>query len=436
MVVTQPAWLQKGAMMKLSYDVVVIGGGTAGVIAATQAGRAGAATLLVEKTGLLGGTVTSGAVNFPGLFHAWGHQIIAGIGWDLVSRCVAEAGGLMPDFSAPPEQHWQQQVRVDRAVFAALCDEWVLGAGAELLLHAMVAAVAEDGDGWRVTLCGKGGLEDVRAAVLVDCTGDANAVAVAGCRLVMPDVVQPATLIYHVSGYDLAALDVDTINRRFEERVRRGELAYTDIGWNTGRADVGAWLAKHGSTANHVCGINARDSAGKTALEVEARRSFLRLYRFLKTQPGLHDLRIDFLAPECGVRETVTIVGKRTVTAGDYTSGRLWDDAVCYSFYPIDVHTADGSGLDCRPLRPGVVPAIPRGAMLPEGSRNLVVAGRCISSDRPANSALRVQATCMATGQAAGAMAALAARTGVDVESVPMEDVRALLREHGAIVPG
>jgi hypothetical protein len=303
-------------------------------------------------------------------------------------------------------------------------------------LHTMVAAVANDGDGWRITLCTKGGLVEVRAAALVDCTSDANAVALAGFGLVVPDVVQPATLIYHACGYDMEALDLAAINRRFEEGVRRGDLSYTDIGWNTDRADVGGWLSRHGSTANHVSGINARDSAGKTALEIEARRAFLRLYRFLKAQPGLRDLRIDFMAPECGVRETVTIAGKCTVTAGDYTSGKLWDDAVCYSFYPIDVHTADGSGLDCRPLRPGIVPAIPRGAMLPVGSRNLVVAGRCIASDRAANSALRVQATCMATGQAAGALAALATRTGTEVETLPMASVRGLLREHGAIVPG
>ncbi len=81
------------------YDVIVVGGGTAGVVAAIQAGRAGAKTLLVEKTGMLGGTTTTGGVNFPGLFHAWGRQIIAGIGWDLVTRCVAETGGTLPDFA-------------------------------------------------------------------------------------------------------------------------------------------------------------------------------------------------------------------------------------------------------------------------------------------------------------------------------------------------
>jgi phytoene dehydrogenase-like protein len=92
-----------------SYDVIVFGGGTAGVVAAIQAGRAGAKTLLVEKTGMLGGTMTNGAVNFPGLFHAWGRQVIAGIGWELVSRCVAEAGDTLPDFTDYKRPHWHPE---------------------------------------------------------------------------------------------------------------------------------------------------------------------------------------------------------------------------------------------------------------------------------------------------------------------------------------
>ena len=417
------------------YEVVICGGGTAGVVAAVQAGRAGARTLLVDKNGLLGGTTTTAGVSFPGLFHAWGRQVIAGIGWELVSRCVAETGGRLPDFSTPPPRHHLHQVHVDRAVFAALCDEAVLDAGADILLHTMLAQVSYQSGRWRLTLCTKTGLAEVTAGVLVDCTGDANAVALAGLPLRVPETCQPATLVCRVSGYDVAALDLDAITAAFEREVHAGRLRYTDAGWNTSRPDVAGWLRSGGGNAGHVHGINARDSQGKTLLEIDARRAFLRLIRFLRTQPGLQRLRVEFLAPECGVRETATIAGKATVTAADYTSGRVWEDALCHAFYPIDLHTAEAAGLDCRPLAPGVVPTVPRGALLPAGSRNLVVAGRCLSSDRLANSALRVQATCMATGQAAGALAALAARTGADVEELPLASVHALLREHAAIVP-
>jgi glycine/D-amino acid oxidase-like deaminating enzyme len=419
------------------YDVIVLGGGTAGVVAAIQAGRAGAKTLLVEKTGMLGGTMTNGGVSSPGLFHAWGRQVIAGIGWELVSRSVAEAGDTLPDFTDYRRPHSQLHVRVNAFLYAALCDEAAVAAGVELLFHAMPAALTEapDGDGWDVTLCTKTGLTTGHARVVVDATGDANAASLAGLPVVIPEETQPATLSCLAAGYDPAQLDLEAINRAFDAEVKAGRLAYTDASWNTTAANVGKWLGNRGFNASHVHHINARDSAGRTQLELEARKSLLRLYRFLRRQPGLEKLNIAHLAPECGVRETAIVRGKRTVTIEDYCSGRLWDDAVCYSFYPIDLHTSAGGGLRCEPLREGVVPTVPRGALLPEGSRNFLVAGRCLSSDRLANSALRVQATGMATGQATGALAALASREHGDPEAVPLAELDALLRQHAAIVP-
>ncbi len=423
--------------MNEHHDVVVIGGGTAGVVAAVQAGRAGAKTLLVEKTGILGGTTTNGGVNFPGLFHAWGRQVIAGIGWELVTRCVAETGGTLPDFANYARPHWQLRIRVNRFVYAALCDEAVVDAGVDILFHTMLAGVEPqaEGRGWQVTLCTKSGPTERDVAVLIDTTGDANATAMAGFPIRIPDENQPATLSCQASGYDLADLDIDAINSAFDAEVRAGRLTYTDASWNADAPNIDRWLRSRGSQANHIHHINARDSEGKTRLELASRRSLLRLYRFLRQQPGLETLVIDQLAPECGVRETTTIQGKRAVTVEDYTSGRTWDDAVCYFFYPVDLHRSSGGGLQCEPLVEGVVPTIPRGALLPAESSNFLVAGRCIASDRLANSALRVQATCMATGQAAGAIAALSASTGVDPEELPIADVHQLLREHSAIVP-
>ena len=135
------------------------------------------------------------------------------------------------------------------------------------------------------------------------------------------------------------------------------------------------------------------------------------------------------------MRESVTVVGDATITHADYVSGRLWADAVCHSFYPIDLHRLDKDGLDYCVLPEGVVPTVPLGALIPRNMDGLLVAGRCLSSDRLANSALRTQPCCMATGQAAGAAAALAARTATPVRQVPINQIRDALRKHGAIVP-
>ncbi len=424
------------AQINEAYDVIVVGGGSAGMCATVQSARAGASTLLIEKTGCLGGTTTNGGVNFPGLFHAWGKQVIKGIGWELIERCFKESGDTFPDFSVIPERHWHHQVLVDRAVYTALCDEIVVESGAQILFHSMPAALREVSDTEKVlTLCSKTGLRDIRAQVVIDCSADANLAGLAGYALSEAEHKQPATLSCAASGYDYNALDIPAINQAFDKWVAEGRGKYTDASWNAQGAAVGMWLSKHGSNANHIGGFDAFSSEGKTALELESRRVILRMYRFLKQQPGLEQLRIDFMSPECGVRDTRRIIGENTVSAEDYLSGRAWPDGVCYSYYPIDLHSDQDGGLDCRQLEQGVVPSIPRSAMIPKGSQNFLVAGRCISADDVANSALRVQGSCMAMGQAAGAMAALAAKDGLLVAELPMRAIHELLEAHGAIVP-
>jgi hypothetical protein len=206
----------------------------------------------------------------------------------------------------------------------------------------------------------------------------------------------------------------------------------TDPGWQRGRFDF--FLRGRGGNCIHIPDVDAHTSEGKTRAEIEGRRVMLRILRFCRTQPGLENFTITACAPECGIRETGTIRGKKRITIADYESGRMHDDAVCYSFYPVDIHRADH--VDFRAIAPGVYPTIPLGAMLPEGGRRLVVAGRCIAGDAESNSSYRVEAACTATGQAAGAAAALAAARGCDLDEVPLDELRDLLRRHGAIVPG
>jgi len=420
--------------MKSQYDVIVFGGGTAGTVAAIQAGRSGVRTLLVEKNAILGGTMTAGGINAPAHFFAWGKQIIGGIGWELVRKTLEETGRPVPTAEFTRDNSTPTHMSMDISVFAALCDEAVIDAGVDLLFHAMPAAVTFENDVWTVRVCTKTGLEECRAKVLIDATGDANVVSLAGFDLVHPEVVQPATLQMHCSGYDARALDFDALKSASEKAIAAGELKTTDISWHDNGPE--AFLRRHGNNANHLRAPRAETSEGKSTAEVEARRAILRMYRFFRKQPGLENFRIDWICPEAGIRESVTIKGKATVSVADYEAGRTYDDAVCYAFYPIDEHLNDGKGINFRHLKRNVLPTIPRGALLPAGSRFLIVAGRCLASDREANSALRVECPCMAMGQAAGVMAALSARRGVDPEDLPLEDVHAELRKYGAIVPG
>ncbi len=414
-----------------SYDVAVMGGGAAGVCAAVQAARAGARTLLVEKAAQLGGTTTTGGVNGMQSFFAYGRQIIAGIGWELVCRTYDVLGQPPPDGSRFGEDVGVTTTVVDRAAYSAVADEAVREAGADLSLHTMLGAIREDGAGWRLTLCGKEGLYDVTARVVVDCTGDCNVARQAGLDVNRHDDRQPGTLVMKFTGYDADHLDIPAIQAAADRAIAAGALRASDLGWHHG--DVKPILRGYGGNCAHVVTHEAGDSRGRTDAELEGRRVLLRLVRFFRAQPGLENFTVAWFAPEVGIRETVTIGGRATITFDDYTSGRLWPDAVSYSFYPIDVHTEDG--LDFRPLPRGVIPTMPYGAMLPQEGRNLVVAGRCVCGDRLAFSAYRVQATCTGTGQAAGAAAALAAARGTEVANVPVDDIRTLLRQHAAIVP-
>ncbi len=407
------------------------------MVAAVQAGRAGARTLLVEKNGILGGTMTAAGVCSIQSFHAFDRQVIAGIGWELAVAALKEAGGRLPGPGRDEARSGVTGVTVVPAIFAALADEAVQGAGVDLLLHTMLGGAAVADERWLLTLCTKTGLRGVEGKVVIDCTGDANAVTIAGLPVRRSDVLQPGTLIMRLGGYDFDALDRVAIQAAFERAVADGTMLRSDAGYRDG--EFSFVLGHHGGNTMHVTGIDGATSESRTAAELEARRAMMRIYRFCRRQPGLQDLRIEQVCPEVGIRESVRITGRETLTKEDYVSGRVWEDSVCYAQYFLDLHNDCGTQLG-RKERCGVPrgthPTVPLGALISAGHGRMMAAGRCVSSDRQANGALRVEASCMAMGQAAGAAAALAARPGVEPACVPMADLRELLEDHDAIVPG
>ena len=413
----------------IEADVLIIGGGTAGTIAAVQAGRLGARTLLVESGSQLGGTTTTAGVDFPGLFHAWGKQVIAGIGWELVTAAVKLNSDDLPDFSKPTgTQHWRHQVRICGALYAALAEEACVKAGVQLRYYEFPQTVTATPGGWRVRLAGKGTSVEVVAKQVIDSTGNASVIGLAGLPRQREKTRQPGTLIYRLGGYDLATTDLNALQAKLIAARKSGALQPTDI-----NGTIAGFLGKGGESGNHIPGADSSTSETHTETNIRGRQALLRVMRFLKQEPAFALMNIERLQTEAGIRETFRIEGETTVTHGDYTSGRVFSDAVAHSFYPIDLHYE--GGVKPKHLDEGIVPTIPLGALIPKNSKNLMVAGRCLSSDQLANSALRVQASCMAMGQAAGVTAALAARTGTTPLKVSLGDIRRELSRHGAIIP-
>jgi hypothetical protein len=151
----QPAGHAESAVTT-ETDVLIVGGGTAGTIAAIQAARAGAKTLLVERGSKLGGTMTTGGVAFPGLFHAWGKQVIAGIGWELVKESLELDGGTFPDFSNIPKHHPEHQLKVNQFLYPLLAEEKCELAGVKIAYYEFPQAISKTPEGWRVECVGFG----------------------------------------------------------------------------------------------------------------------------------------------------------------------------------------------------------------------------------------------------------------------------------------
>lgn len=419
-----------------SCDVLVVGGGTAGAVAAIQAARAGARVSLVEMKGQLGGTMTSGGVANPGYFFAWGRQVIAGIGWELVAKTKALDGSPMPDFLNPPVVNGQTRpshyVPINRFLYAALAEEAALAAGVRLHYQETAVDVEDQTHGWLVTTSGKGLTRQIAAREIVDCTGDADVVGMLGLGRERGEDRQPGTLTFRLTGYDADALDALAVQERYEQALRAGALRLGDFNEIPGNSFMG-FLRSHGTNAQHVPGADSTTSESQTRANTRGRASLLRLLRFVRTLPGCEDARLEWMCADTAMRETYRTVGETRITQSDYVSGRVFPDAICWTIFFIDLHTDLGGKSDL--LQQGTVPTIPLSALVPRASRHLLAAGRCVSSDRLANSALRVQPSCMAMGQAAGAAAALAVRMGCASRDVPLDVLRALLEEHGAIVP-
>lgn len=405
-------------------DVLVVGGGTAGVVAAIQSGRLGAKTLLVEAGSQMGGAATTGGVNSPILFNAHGQQRIKGIGWEWVVKTVQLDDGEMPE----SREHW----RINAPLFAVTAEELLLQAGVQIRYFEAPSHVAEspqDTLRWTVTTSAMGETRTIRCRQLVDCTGNGALCALAGAERMREPETMPGSLNYVIRhAIDTKKLDRTAVEKKFADAVAAGEMLASD-------ARHGIWSSLGYQAGNYVLNADNSTAEARTDTNLRGRQSALRMLRFIRSLPGGEKAQLVSMSPEVGVRETYRVLGEYVVTVDDYLSGKVWGDSIAYATYQVDLHKERWEDFDRRFLPAGVVPTVPFRALLPKGKANLLMAGRCLSCDRLAGSGLRVQAVCMATGQAAGAAAALAAKAGVTPGALDIAQLKAALRAHGALVP-
>lgn len=415
-----------------SCEILVVGGGSAGISAALFAGNAGADVILVEATHVLGGNTTSGGVAFPGLFHAWGKQVIAGPTWDLICECVKLNDGALPDFSrGGSARHWELQVKINGPLFALMAEETLQKAGVKIRYYEAPTSLKKTASGWDVTTAAMGEIRTIHARRVIDCTGSASVAALVGAQRMREETTQPGTFNYRIKHeipvQKLTPEQKAEIVQKYNAAMKDGTLQPGDARW-------GILASLEDASRNYVYGADGSTAEKRTETNLRGRQAALRMLRFIRTLPGGETAKLVEFSPEVGVRETFRVVGDYVITLDDYTSGKRWDDSLCFAFYPVDLHVNE-TGVQPKQLTEGTVPTIPLRAQIPTGLDDLLVAGRCVSSDRLANSGLRVQGACIASGQTAAAAAIVSVRTSKPLRELDLTAVKKVLTDGGAIVP-
>lgn len=409
-------------------DVLVCGGGPAGVGAALAAAAAGARTLVVERHGMLGGVWTAGLLN-P-FFESDGH------GW-LVESLVRD---LRAQGAWHPWKSWAPSF--DTEAMKLLLERRFAEAGIEWWYHTQIAdAIVVAGEVRGVIVEGKAGRQAVLARTVIDCTGDGDVAARAGARWRMgrpaDGLAQPMTLMFRIAGvprFDQASSEqlFDLLERAVVDHHLDVQLPFT-------RGDKTPWIIHtpdagvHDVQATHVYRVDPLDPRALTRATVEARRQAHDLVRALRHVPGFEGARLLQTAGAIGVREARRIVGRYHLDAPDLSAGRRFADGIASCRFALDIHELVPGMHDGERARVRTRPyEIPFRCLVPDGLSRLLVAGRCISGSHVAHASYRVTGTCMAMGQAAGLAAAMAAADGGDAASLDGAAVRAELRRRGA----
>ncbi len=399
-------------------DVLVCGGGSAGVAAAVSAARSGARVLLLERYGYLGGLATGGLViTVPPLDNG----INVEIRQELERADSYHEGKNLGDDPAV-----DGLIAVDPELLKQHMMTMLLDAGVEVLLHTyVVQSLTEDGTVTGVIVENKAGRSAVLARVVVDVTGDGDVAASAGAAFVMEERPLPVTLMANLGGVDRDRAiehlgNWGNLRRLIDEAVANGDLDF-ELEIHSKYFAPGVFAADlcHPGEVNlwpgSMFGVNGLDPRQLTNAEIVTRSHALRLVKFLiRNVPGFEQAWLEYTADQIGVRETRRIVGGCSPSLREALSGSC-----------ADVVAKPYSGRRMR---------IPFGALVPAEVDGLLVAGRCMSAQQDAMVQLRLIPVCLATGQAAGTAAALAVAGNVAPRAVDVAVLQSALADQGVVL--
>jgi len=415
-----------------TYDVVVCGGGPSGFMAAIAAARGGAKVALIERHGFLGGMATASLVAPISVFNYNERRIIDGLPWEFIERLI-EVGGAR-------EEKPIGNITFSPEKYKLIAQRMVLEAGVSLYFHSYLTGCKKSGNRLtHVIIDNKNGAEAIAAKYFIDCTGDADLSYQAGVPMQpMRSELQPATLIFMLGGVDTDALPMirhsqqgvnyhDLAMRRvLEEMDKKNKLPQFGGPWYCGVLDHG--LALVNMTRTYA---NMADNRQATNTECLLREDVFTFVDLLKKHvPAFKDAFLIMTAPQAGTRETRRIQGVHTLTGEEYLEARDFPDAISRGCHPVDIHSSSSNNQRCEFLKDAAF--IPYRCLIAKDFPNLLVGGRAFSADGISSASVRVQASVMGLGQAAGAAAALCAQSGTDVSEVDIAALRNKLINYGA----
>nr|WP_205600971.1 FAD-dependent oxidoreductase [Halomonas socia] len=423
-------------------DVLVVGGGAAGIAASFAAAREGSTVLLVEQFGSLGGTASTTTLgSICGLFTVDGEAVkpvVEGFAKTFLALLRDKYDG------AGDPVRWLQTASVPYNPFllSVAADDVLEQAGVDVLLHASAIDIVHDRDTKNidsVLFSSHSGIWAVRPKLVIDCTGDGDIAAHAGVGFDLElDSLQFPTAMFECTGVDL-----DTVRKNTRDTVRQSLERAADDGHPLPRLSAGIFPTDRATA--HINATRIQNLVTKKApnpLDVEEISSAERAGRrqvldyiqaFRQHMPGFSDARISHAGATLGIRESRRIHGLYTLSDEDVLGASRFEDVVACSAWPVEDHDSSGKTKWVW-MEPGQYYQIPYRVLVPQKVNNLLVAGRCVSATHTAQASLRVVAVSMALGEAAGTAAAHCVDSGVTPAEVNVERLQNRLKYHGAFL--